>query len=62
MTKLKVCKQLGILVERDVKECPLTKSKEFVSKYKGIVAILDVNSYTAEKLEKKHIGVYALKY
>ncbi|MCA9495741.1 MAG: DNA-binding protein [Nanoarchaeota archaeon] len=61
--KYKVCKECGILVESDVKECPNDKSNSFLEKYKGMAVVLNAKeSNVAEKLNVKNNGLYALKY
>ena len=62
MKGFKVCKLSGLLVEDEVKECPKTGSKDFVSKHKGIVVIINEKTKLKEVCEKSEIGIYAILY
>ncbi|MCH8519829.1 MAG: hypothetical protein LAT82_03680 [Nanoarchaeota archaeon] len=62
MAKYKVAQQSGALVDVKEEECPITKSTQFVEKYKGRLIIFDTNSVIAQKANKKHIGQYAIEW
>ena len=62
MAKYKVAQQSGALVDEKTQECPITNSTQFVDKYKGRAIIFDTKSVVAQKLDKKHIGQFAMQY
>lgn len=62
MAKYKVVQQSGALVDEKAEECPITGSTQFLTKFKGRAIIFDTNSEVAKKLDKKHIGQFAMQY
>ena len=62
MAKYKVAQQSGALVDVKAEECPITQSTQFVDKFKGRVIIFDTNSKIAQRLDKKHVGQFAMQY
>jgi RNA polymerase subunit RPABC4/transcription elongation factor Spt4 len=58
--KKKICKNCKLFVEGA--ECPLCKGKQFVSNWKGRIAVVDFSrSRIAEKIGMKANGEYAIK-
>ena len=58
--KKKICRNCRLFVEGS--ECPICKGTNFVSNWKGRIAITDVSrSEIAEKIGLKSNGEYAIK-
>lgn len=62
MAKYKVAQQSGALVDIKAEECPITKSTQFVEKFKGRIIVFDTNSRIAQKADKKHTGQFAIEW
>ena len=60
MTKKKACRQCKLFVEGD--ECPVCKTTQFVTNWKGRLAVLDeLRSDLGKKVGIKIKGEYAIK-
>jgi len=58
--KKKICKSCKLFVEGP--ECPICKGKQFVTNWKGRIAVVDVNnSEIGKKIGIKVKGEYAIK-
>ena len=62
MAKYKVAQQSGALVDIKEEECPITKSTQFVEKFKGRMIIFNTSSKIAQKADKKHTGQFAIEW
>ena len=63
MSKVKVSKSTGLIVDKEIKKDPLDGSDQFVDKYKGRALIFDPSSSEiAQRMGVKTKGNYAIKY
>ncbi|WP_457615032.1 transcription elongation factor subunit Spt4 [Methanopyrus sp.] len=61
MSKLKACVRCGYLVEEDTEICPACHGDDFTENWRGVAVILDTKSQTADRLNAKIPGKYALR-
>ncbi len=57
----KACRKCRYLVQKKETKCPVCGSENFSDRWRGLVVIIDKDSFVAELLEIPQEGYYAVK-